>query len=425
MKEVDTDLQYFIWLGKAFKELALIFGSASSAGIFDAVNKLVLFIVIKKSGIKNNMVIQHLDDVCAAGKPDHEDIFKFDRTFSEIAKTLGIKLAPRDNKDKSFAPSTSGTILGIHYDTIKWCWSVPEERLTRLLHNISDIINSNEVKQEAIWSVTGKILNIKPLIPGGDGFIHHIIRANNYSKDGCTSVPVEWDLRCQLEFWLKILPICSGNLPIPDVHSHLPPWCIEVYTDSAGGSFNSKYWHGAGVVTVNFWAFVPWTFKINSGGMASDGKAFSRKMSMLELVGPLLTMVTGYQWCRGNPVRIWVDNMGSVCIFKKGYTSSCRYATTLVLAIKTVAAALQCNVQLEKITRCSNHMAELADALSKGRFDRFRQIAKLNYLAMPLDMPKVPRTLLRWLKNPVPDDNLGHKLLEEMKHYTSLLSYNC
>ena len=70
-------------------------------------------------------------------------------------------------------------------------------------------------------------------------------------------------------------------------------------------------------------------------------------------------------------------------------------------------------------------MAELADALSKGRFDRFRQIAKTNDLAMPLDMPRVPRTLLRWLKNPVPDDKLGHKLLEEMKHYTNLLSYNC
>ena len=47
----DTDLQWFTWLDKAFKELALVFGSASSAGIFDAVAKIVLFIVIVKSDL--------------------------------------------------------------------------------------------------------------------------------------------------------------------------------------------------------------------------------------------------------------------------------------------------------------------------------------------------------------------------------------
>ena len=69
-------------------------------------------------------------------------------------------------------------------------------------------------------------------------------------------------------------------------------------------------------------------------------------------------------------------------------------------------------------------MAELADALSREKFDRFRHISKTNNLAMPLYIPKIPRTSLRWLKNFVPDDELGHKLSKEMKLYAKL-SYNC
>ena len=37
----DSDLQWFTWLGKAFKELSLVFGGASSAGLFDRVAKVV------------------------------------------------------------------------------------------------------------------------------------------------------------------------------------------------------------------------------------------------------------------------------------------------------------------------------------------------------------------------------------------------
>ena len=44
----DTDLQWFIWMDRAFKELCLIFGAASSPGIFDEVAKIVLFIVMQR-----------------------------------------------------------------------------------------------------------------------------------------------------------------------------------------------------------------------------------------------------------------------------------------------------------------------------------------------------------------------------------------
>jgi hypothetical protein len=83
---------------------------------------------------------------------------------------------------------------------------------------------------------------------------------------------------------------------------------------------------------------VPWSRRINCGARADDGKKLARKLSALELVGPLITVAAGYQWCRGTDLKIWVDNAGSVLIWKKGYSYStrCTLCTTMVKAIGTV-----------------------------------------------------------------------------------------
>ena len=125
VRAADTDLQWFQWAGKYFKELCLIFGSASSAGIFDDLAKVILDLVCRGANFPAHMVCQHLDDICAADN-NLARISKFDNTFKEFANFTGIKLAPRENPDKSFAPSKSGTVFGINYDTETWTWSIPQ-----------------------------------------------------------------------------------------------------------------------------------------------------------------------------------------------------------------------------------------------------------------------------------------------------------
>ena len=68
------------------------------------------------------------------------------------------------------------------------------------------------------------------------------------------------------------------------------------------------------------------------------------------LIGPLIALVVFADECRRWPVNIWVDNAGSVGVWKKGYSSYCRLCTTLVKAISVVAAGLGCRVAVQKIT---------------------------------------------------------------------------
>ena len=409
----DTKLQWFRWLNMAFKELCLIFGGASSAGIFDRLAKIVIFIATFRASFPKEWVIQHLDDCCAAAPAGSPLLQELDNQFFQVAGRLGIKLAPRDDPDKSFGPSTSGTVLGVFYDTVAWTWHIKGEKLLRLLHQIQDVLEAEEVRQDALWSLNGKILHVKPLIPTGRFNLEYLIRANSYSTDGAALVPVTRQLKRQLWFWFTMLRVCDGPVSIPDPDEHMPPWTMEVFSDAAGGTWRSRG-HGVGAVGPGWWTYMAWSRAINCGRVTGNGRHLDRLMSALELLGPLLAICAAAKVCRGRPVRVWVDNSGSVYIWKKGYSSVCPIASTVVKATAAVAAALGCRLEVEEITRCSTPEADMADALSKAAFFRFRKIAAESGVEVPLLPLPVPLALVAWLKDCLPDDDLGDKLVKSL-----------
>ena len=421
---LDTNLQWFSWAGMAFKELCLIFGCASSAGLFDRLAKAVLHIVLVKADFPKNMVVQHLDDCCAAA-PHHSDALSvFDATFYQVTSLLGVQLAPRDDPDKSFAPNTHGLVLGIRYDTCSWTWSLSADKLARLLNDLLICLQSDSVRQHQIWSLVGKLIHIRPLIPTGKFNFHHLLAANKFSNHRDTILTLSPKCKKQIFFWLSMIRLCNGQNQIPNPDSSLPPWATDIYTDAAGGSPN-KCGLGVGAVTNNWWAFLPWSKAINFGRATSSNRKLNRAMSALELVGPLLAVSSGFSFCKNRPINIWVDNSASVFIWKKGYSNSCALSTTLVIAISTVAAGLGCSVDLNKITRCSTSFATLADHLSKASFSQFWSLAREQHLDLPLGPAWVPASLLKWIDNPVEDDNLGDKILSDLSKRTLILGFNC
>jgi hypothetical protein len=136
-------------------------------------------------------------------------------------------------------------------------------------------------------------------------------------------------------------------------------------------------------------------------------------MSALELVGPLICVSADQENCRGKPVRIWVDNAGSVAIWKKGYSTRCGLCTALVKAINTVATHAGCPVSIEKITRCSNTGSELADELSKGRYDAFKRKLPPSW-ETNLSPAWIPTSILAWIARPTADNQLGDRIIEEI-----------
>lgn len=420
----DLQLQWFHWLGKLFCELCLIFGSKSSVGLYDRLAKLVLFIVCKESGMPRSMVCQHLDDCAAAAPKDSQLVNNFDISFQRIAKELGVSLAPRDDPEKSFGPSTSGIIFGVHYDTVSWTWAIPHEKLLRILHLLQTSLSTRSISQGDMMSLCGKILDVKPLVPQGRFHIDHILMASALSDVKTEIIHIDDQLAQQLEYWLIMLRVCSGRVSIPNPDLKLPAWALEFFTDASGGGFDAngqRGGRGVGSVGPHCWSYIPWSRKICLGPYLPDGKRLNRKMSALELVGPLLVISSAFNICKNRPVKIWVDNAGSVGIWRKGYSTSCRLSATIIKAINTIAVGLGCAIDILKITRCSTPEADMADALSKGAFNRFWKIARSSHCCLGLEPDWVPPQLTAWLENPREDERLGDRILAEIGRKTRLL----
>jgi hypothetical protein len=227
-------------------------------------------------------------------------------------------------------------------------------------------------------------------------------------KRGIVEVPAA--ARQQLYFWMNILRTVSGTVSIPDPKSKLPASAIQVYTDAAGGAL-APLGKGTGGVAGNWWFYYPWSKAVNSGCARVGLKKVSRKLSALELIGPLIVLAAGAEWCSNANVHIWIDNAGSVGIWRKGYCATCQLCSTIVKAMSFVAAGIGCNLDISKVTRCSNADATIADALSQGRVATARHVAEQDGRQLLLDPARIPAELLAWLDRPVPDEKLGEKLL--------------
>ncbi len=424
VRKEDLPLLYFEWLGKFFVELCLIIGSASSPGIYDRLAKTVLDLCLQASGFPADWVIQHLDDICAAAPKGSAWLGEFDKAYKQLANELGVRLAPRDSPDKAFGLCTSGTVLGVHYDTVSWTWGIPQEKLAKLAKLVKALLGASVARQDTIQSIVGRIVHMKPLVPDGRFHMDHLNSLLAVGTKGCEKVELTAGFKRQLHFWLTMLVACSGRCSIPDPPSKLPPWALECFTDAAGGSLEGPGRGVGGVIPEwGWWIWMPWTRELNSEKRMHDGKKVSRKMSALELIGPLLVISCAADRLRGLPIRFWVDNAGACNIWKHGYSSTCGLATTIVKAISAVAAALGCQVDMEKVGRCSSPATEMADALSKGDFNRLRRTQGGQGFGM--EPASDPCALLRWAAKPAPDDDLGNKILVELAGSMPVLVNNC
>lgn len=421
VRSEDTDLQWFEWGGKFFKELCLIFGSASSAGIYDDAAKTVLDLVCRKAEFPKTMVCQHLDDACAASSHQSNTIFAFDKAFQDVANYLGVKLAPRDNPEKSFAPCKSGIVFGVHYNTEEWTWCIPQHKLIVIISDIKKAITCCSIAQKEVKSLVGKLINIKPLIPTGKFNCDKIMKllADSNKSEHLT---VSADCKKQLTFWLDMIQTCHNKLAIPNPLQTMPSWSLSAFCDAAGGSL-SPIGRGSGGICGSNWYYLPWSKSINCGHHKVDGKKVGRKLSALELIGPLIIVSALANQFRRQPLLVWIDNAGSCGIWKKGYSNACPLSSTIATAISTVCAGIGCRLDIKKVTRCSDTGSTLADLLSKARFKEFRRLAEDRHWPIDTAPATIPKTLTCWLQKPIPDQYLGQNILIELSRSMNILGY--
>ena len=163
---------------------------------------------------------------------------------------------------------------------------------------------------------------------------------------------------------------------------------------------------------------MPWPSIIRENRQNSQGVRFAHKLSYLEGFGALVGLTTVPGLIRNSNAVLYNDNSGFVNAYAKKH-SPCPYLYSVAKAVHDVALGLNCKVRVVKTKRCSGLGERAADALSKGDWNQAWELIPMKQE----DPAYIPRTLIQWITNPVPDMHLGSRVLSEMSKYTSVLRF--
>ena len=137
-------------------------------------------------------------------------------------------------------------------------------------------------------------------------------------------------------------------------------------------------------------------------------------------MGPLLAITSAPNKVRNKQVTAYVDNMGAVRWWSKGWANGCNLGNSVIRALHLVTKALNVDLYIQHIPRCSCREAIVADAISKGDFRVFRTLMR----SAERFPRRAPKSLECWVKNPKPDRDLGEKILQDMSLSTRVLGYS-
>ena len=300
---------------------------------------------------------------------------------------------------------------------MRWTWNIPEAKMLRLLSEIKLLVTETWVQTKMVQRVMGKINHYFPVIPGGKMNRSWLLRLERDAERDGVMVKVDRVTKTQAMWWVARLMACRRGTSIPDPRAFLAEGCINIYTDAAGGGAKGEKDGGMGGVTWEvpckdkmMWTQFRWPQWILDEEKSSLGVSFSAKLTTLEGLACLTQLAVGHKELRGGKVRLWCDNSGFVAAMKKG-SSTCLYVATISKALHEVAQGLDIVADVAKTGRMSGPGERAADALSKGDFERaWEDIGKVKESRAR----RVPRVIQDWIQDPVPDPDLGKRILQEL-----------
>ena len=417
VSEDDLHLQIISWGGKLFVDRSLTFGSKSSPGIYDRISGVVRDIANIRAGHDRREGFKCLDDTGVIGT---EKMCRcFFRENSALCGRIGVRLAPTDDPEKAFDAATSGTILGLIYDSISWTWTFCESKITKMELLLHEILENDTMELHKVKSLAGKLNHYWPVIsPRGRwerGFI--VYKASDQHKGLDTVVDTsEPNLKRQALFWLRHLQLARKGLPIPDPVRYFRSDPYVLFPDAAGASA-SNLALGMGGVAWNVpgrpMMMMAWPLRLRLDNVVP---CFQSKLTMLEAAAALATFVGVVGNLRGHSAVVYTDNAGLAHAWRRGH-SRCGFTYTLMKALAEVAYYADIQLKVIWTRRCSSPGELCADLLSKGRLSEAVREAGVDHL-IPM---RISRTLAKWLMNPQISRELGSAISEEIARRNLML----
>ena len=416
VKREQFYLQGFKWLGKIFFEVRLIFGSRSSVPNYDDFHDTVSDLVKVKSNTDRQFLHRTLDDQIHI-TPSQQDNESFINTNLELAEKINLPLADMTGEDKAFLFRTSGTVLGINFNTKSMTWSYSNKKRLAHMKILQTALFAPLVTNELLMKVMGVINTLVIMCPAlrflRSQLIIQLGDSYHFSPLALSSESANL-----LHLWLHIFQTLKDGFPITKTLKHPPAIVLTFISDAAGlPDPKNPPSHQVGVGAAGY--LEPYPKILYTGqvfwpkdfieAMDKDNKSFGCKTTLLETIGLLIPLFHNAHLIRGRHVLMLVDNIGSVWGYAKGRSKMDPYTSVILTALNHVALSYSCYLYVHHCPRVSTTAAILADSLSRSD-NKGRALAATWCDSL---LTHWPPSLLSWMNNPSMDWMLGSKLVRD------------
>ena len=418
----------FKWLGKYFYDITTVFGSKSAPANFDSVPETIVNIVCSETEVPKNTIHRQLDDVPVVSPAWSNHAEKFAERYVEICKMIGIPLAEDcPNREKSFGIGTSGTVLGIIFNTENLSWQLSNTKADGIIALIDEFIAKRTCSLKDIQKLHGKLSDFAQMCDFMKGYrfnLSKLLGSFEGKEDGKKLIPkllVE-----DLHIWKKCIISAKKGLPLSEPACGPPVSAMKFMSDAAGAAFhwsngqckNLTLPNDRGVASIGFKGISPffaggikWPFALLTKQKDCKGRWWGGKSSALECVGLLIPFLTKPKWLVNKFIVLYVDNISLIYAWEKRYCKNDDETSILIRCLHVLESFLETRIYIEHVKRMSNEIAVLVDHLSRESSTTQEDLAMIEEL--PWHVPQ--GALINWLNNPGLDWNLPEKLVNDVR----------
>ena len=214
----------FRWKNQIFMDNVVPMGSRTGAYICQRTTNAIRF-MYEHSGFQ---VINYIDDFAGAETVDKaSEAFSF---LGHLLKVLGVK----ESEDKSCAPSTEMSFLGILFNSVKMTMEVEPDRLHKLLLLLPTWLHKSHATRKEVESLIGLLSFVAKCVRPARIFLSRTLDfMKGLPKSGRFSIPTEFML--DVRWWYRFVAQYNGVSIIPPSHWSAVNSVIETDACLSGG----------------------------------------------------------------------------------------------------------------------------------------------------------------------------------------------
>lgn len=341
--KIDSD--YFI-------DKCMPMGCSISCSTFETFSTFLHWLTTKESNSEN--LDHYLDDFFFAGTANSNDCQSLMTTFVNICNKLQVPIAD----EKTEGPTCVMEYLGLTIDTQEMTVKIPDKKLKELLVLIREVAFSKKVTLKKLQSLCGVLAFCTRAIPAGRAFSRRLYMATSKAKKPFHFIRITKEIFNDLMIWKMFVENFNGTSFILD-DTWLSNFDMQLFTDSAGGIGK-----GCGCYLFGKWSILQWPVEWYQSDILKD-------ITFLEMIPIALSVFLWDRVFKRKKIAFHVDNLAVVTVLNSKSSKSPRVMNLLRFI---VYRSMMGHFHL-KAFHISSANNCVADALSRGQFQKFKELA--------------------------------------------------